>query len=77
MDTSETLSFIASRIRGLCDESGISVNELANRSGVSSSTIYALMNRKHANPRIATLDKIRKAFSLSHTEFWSVMGHKS
>ena len=37
---------IAKRIIQLCDERKIAINELANISGVSPSTVYSILNEK-------------------------------
>lgn len=71
MDASETLAFIANRIRTLCDEAKINVNELAELSGLSTSTVHALLNCRSSNPRIASIDMICQAFSKKLCEFWN------
>lgn len=71
MDTSETLSFIAKRIRALCDAANISVNDLAERSGLPTSTLHALLNCKLSNPRIASIEKVCRVFTLKLSEFWN------
>lgn len=71
MDTSETQLFIAKRIKDLCNESGISTNQLAARSGLSSSTVRSIMNGECNNPRLRTLGNICKVLSISQRQFWN------
>ena len=49
---------VASRILELCEAKGISINALANISGVSPSTIYSILNEKSQNPGVITLQKL-------------------
>lgn len=70
MDTSETLAFISNRIKMLCNESGISLSELALRGEVSLSTIDAIILCKNRDPRLDTLRRICSVFSISIKDFW-------
>ena len=71
MDVSETMAFVAGRIKELCDKSGMSIRKLALRSSLSTSTLYALMGRKYGDSRVETLRKICTAFSISLSSFWA------
>ena len=53
----------------VCKARGISINKLAEMSGVSQSTIDNLVNRKTFNPKIRTLHRIALAFSMTIAEF--------
>ena len=55
MNTKEA---IANRILQLCEERNIAVNELANTSGVSPSTVYSILNEKSQNPGAVTIKKL-------------------
>lgn len=46
---------VAGRIRGLCRERGIKVNELANLSGVTPSTVYSLLSPERRDVSIITI----------------------
>ena len=46
---------VAGRIRGLCRERGIKVNELANLSGVTPSTVYSLLSPERRD--VSIIDK--------------------
>ena len=50
-----TKEAIANRILQLCNERGIAINELANLSGVSPSTVYSILNTKSQNPCAVTI----------------------
>ena len=61
---------IANRILQLCDERKIAVNELANISGVSPSTIYSMLNEKSQNPGVVSIKKICDGMEISIREFF-------
>lgn len=65
----EYAQIIVNRIVSLCKARGISINKLAEMSGVSQSTIDNLVNRKTFNPKIRTLHRIALAFSMTIAEF--------
>ena len=48
----KTKKAIAKRIEESCQEHGITINGLANASGVSPSTIYSMLNEKSQNPGV-------------------------
>ncbi|MBR6742341.1 MAG: helix-turn-helix transcriptional regulator [Clostridia bacterium] len=66
-----TKEAIASRILQLCDERNIAVNELANISGVSPSTVYSILNEKSQNPGAITLKKLCDGLEITLGEFFS------
>ena len=53
-----TKEAIANRIIQLCNERNIAINELANISGVSPSTVYSILNKKSQNPGAVTIKKL-------------------
>ncbi len=57
------------RIRKLCKERKISINKLANMSGVKQSTLDNIMRGLTKNPRVKTLHKIAIAFNMTLSEF--------
>lgn len=59
---------IVNRILSLCRERGISINKLAEMSGVSQSTLDNLVNNKTYNPKIRTLHKVAIAFNMTVAE---------
>ena len=60
---------ILNRILFLCEERGITINKLADMSGVRQSTIHNLVCGASMNPKIRTLHKIAVAFSMTLAEF--------
>ncbi len=62
-------AIIVKRIRELCEKRGLSVNALANMSGVDQSTLDNIVNGRTFNPRIQTLHKLALAFSMTVSEF--------
>ncbi|MBD5114763.1 MAG: helix-turn-helix transcriptional regulator [Ruminococcaceae bacterium] len=62
---------VAIRINELCDERGIAVNALANKTGVSPSTIYSMLNDKSQNPGVVSLHKICYGFDITLRDFFN------
>ena len=60
---------ILDRITSLCEKRGITLNRLANMSGVRQSTLHNLVSGKSSNPKIRTLHKIAIAFNMTLAEF--------
>lgn len=60
---------IAARILSLCEENDISINRLAEISGVPNSSIHNIIHGQSQNPRMETLIKIGRAFSMTPSEF--------
>lgn len=67
MNTKEA---IANRILQLCDQRHIAVNELANISGVSPSTVYSILNEKSQNPGAVTIKKLCDGLEITLGEFF-------
>ena len=68
MNTKEA---IANRILQLCDKRHIAVNELANISGVSPSTVYSILNEKSQNPGAVTIKKLCDGLEITLGEFFN------
>jgi DNA-binding Xre family transcriptional regulator len=66
-----TKEAIANRILQLCDERNIAVNELANTSAVSPSTVYSMLNEKKQNPGTITIKKLCDGLEITLGEFFS------
>ncbi|WP_337491873.1 helix-turn-helix transcriptional regulator [Vescimonas sp.] len=62
---------VAGRIRGLCRERGIKVNELANISGVTPSTVYSLLDPKRRDVSVITVKKLCDGLGMTLGEFFS------
>lgn len=61
---------VANRILELCDQYGLTVNALADKSGISPSTVYSILNQKSKNPGIITIKKICDGLELSLADFF-------
>ncbi len=61
---------VAARIVEFCQERGITVNSLANISGVSPSTIYSMLNMKSMNPGIVSIKQICDGLDVSLRSFF-------
>ena len=61
---------VAERFKKLCEERNIKLNELANISGVSPSTVYSILNEKSQNPGVCSLKKICDGLEISLREFF-------
>ena len=62
---------VAKRIHRLCQERQITINDLANKSGITPSTVYSLLNGKSKNPGIVTIKKICDGLDISIVEFFN------
>ena len=70
MDT-ELLLAVRNRILALCGERDITVNKLADISGLPPSSVKNIVYRKSKNPKIATITKICDGFDITLGEFFS------
>ncbi|MDD6728183.1 MAG: helix-turn-helix transcriptional regulator [Eubacteriales bacterium] len=59
------------RINELCAEKDIALNELANRAGVTPSTIYSIMLPQRKDISISTITKICDGFDITLREFFN------
>ncbi len=57
------------RIASLCKNRKLSINKLANMSGVKQSTLDNIMQGNTQNPGIKTIHQIANAFSMTPAEF--------
>ena len=61
---------VAARIIEICHEREITINSLANMSGVSPSTIYSMLSQKSMNPGIASIKQICDGLDVSLRSFF-------
>lgn len=61
---------IVLRLQQLCTEKSIRYNELANRSGVTPSTVYSLMNPSRRDLSVITLKKLCDGLDMTITQFF-------
>ncbi|MBR3596769.1 MAG: helix-turn-helix transcriptional regulator [Clostridia bacterium] len=62
---------VAERFMQLCKERNIKINELANRSGVTPSTAYSMMDNKRRDISIITIKKFCDGLGITLGEFFS------
>ena len=60
---------IASRLRTLRESAGLSIQQLAERAGISRQAVQHLETGKRTNPAIDTVRKLAKALGKSLAEF--------
>lgn len=59
------------RILELCGERNITINKLANISGLPTSSVKNILYKRSKNPRIATIKKLCDGFDITLGEFFS------
>ena len=62
---------VAQRFAQLCRSQGISINELATRSGVTPSTVYSMMDVRRRVLSITTIKKLCDGLDITLVEFFS------
>ncbi len=62
---------VAKRIKDICKQRKIKLNELANVSGLTPSTIYSLMDENRKEVTINTIKKICDGLDMTLGEFFS------
>lgn len=62
---------VVKRFQELCEKQDIPINELANRSGVTPSTAYSMMDARRRNISIVTIKKFCDGLNISLGEFFS------
>lgn len=62
---------VAKRFISLCSERGISVNELAYRSGVTPSTAYSMLDSRRRDVSIVTIKKFCDGLEITLEDFFS------
>lgn len=62
---------VSARIQNLCAENDISLNELANRCGLTPSTVYSIMDKKRRDISIITIKRICDGLEISLELFFS------
>lgn len=60
----------AQRILDLCQENNISINKLANLSGITQSTLNSIVNGESKNPQLKTIVKICYGLDISLKTFF-------
>lgn len=65
-----TKEAVALRIVELTKTNNLTINALANIAGMSSGTIYSMLNSKSQNPGIVSIKKICEGLGISLREFF-------
>ena len=62
---------ISQRIFDICNKKKISINKLANDSGISAMTVYSITNFKSKNPGIITIKILCDGWGISLADFFN------
>lgn len=62
---------VATRLRAICAQQGIRINELANISGVTPSTVYSLLDPRHRDVSVITVKKLCGGLNMTLAEFFT------
>ena len=62
---------VAQRIQNLCAQRNMTVNELANISGITPSTLYSLLDCRRRDVSIVTVKKICDGLEMPLEEFFA------
>ena len=62
---------VAARVVELCRERRIRPNELANRAGVTASTVYSLLDTRRRDVSVVTVKKLCDGLEITIGEFFS------
>ncbi len=62
---------VVQRFKAICSERGIKPNELANISGVTTSTVYSLFDKSRRSVSITTVKILCDGLEISLGEFFS------
>ena len=68
MTTKEAVSV---RIKELCEEHNLTINGIANISGVPPMTVYSIIDHKSKNPGIVNIKKLCDGFGITLGQFFS------
>ena len=62
---------VAARLHAICAQRGIRVNELANISGVTPSTVYSLLDSRRRDVSVVTVKKLCDGLNITLAEFFA------
>ncbi|MCL2565843.1 MAG: helix-turn-helix domain-containing protein [Defluviitaleaceae bacterium] len=65
-----TKQAVAKRIVELCEQKGVTINAIANISGVPPMTLYSILNSKSKNPGIVTIKKLCDGLEITLGQFF-------
>lgn len=58
------------RLQEICTENNITYNDLANRSGITPSTIYSMMDQSRRDISLVTIKKICDGLEITLSDFF-------
>ncbi|MBE5864565.1 MAG: helix-turn-helix transcriptional regulator [Lachnospiraceae bacterium] len=61
---------VAKRFQNLCKERNMTLNELANLSGITPSTLYSIMDERRRDISILTIKKFCDGLEMSLADFF-------
>jgi len=67
----DTYSAVKGRILTLCEQKHMTINQLANESGVAPSTVKNILYGKSKNPGIVTIKMLCDGLGISLTDFFN------
>ena len=62
---------VAARLRAICAQRGIRINELANLSGITPSTVYSLLDSRRRDVSVVTVKKLCDGLNMTLAEFFA------
>ena len=62
---------VAAQLRAICAQRGIRINELANLSGVTPSTVYSLLDSRRRDVSVVTVKKLCDGLNMTLAEFFA------
>ena len=62
---------VAARLRAICAQRSIRINELANLSGVTPSTVYSLLDSRRRDVSVVTVKKLCDGLNMTLAEFFA------
>lgn len=62
---------VVARLKQLCQQRGIALNELATNSGMTPSTVYSMVDPSRKNISIVTIKKLCDGLDITLGEFFS------
>ena len=62
---------VAQRFRTICEERGIKPNELANRAGVTPSSVYSMLDTRRKEVSVNLVKKLCDGLDMTLGEFFS------
>lgn len=65
-----TKDAVVIRVKSICEKKGIKLNELANISGITPSTIYSMTDKTRRDVSIITIKKICDGLNITLGEFF-------